>query len=153
MTAVDERSARMALCALQPMGNPELAELVARSGPAEVWAAVRRMGEESPWGRKSQRVDPAELISATSACGARQVRLSAMLSSPLMVTLPSRARGALPAVASAPAPSSRAQPAASASSSIAAAAMPAPRHQVPRVADSDALTPARLPFAAAIRLP
>lgn len=61
----------MALCALQPMGNPELAELVESDGASEVWAAVCRMGEASPWGRKSQRVDAAQLEAATRACSAR----------------------------------------------------------------------------------
>ncbi|WP_185975676.1 DNA-processing protein DprA [Tessaracoccus rhinocerotis] len=68
---LDERTARMALCALQPMGNVELSRLVADEGAVALWHAVRRMGEESRWGRKAASIVPEELAACTRACGAR----------------------------------------------------------------------------------
>ncbi|GAB3822595.1 DNA-processing protein DprA [Tessaracoccus terricola] len=68
---LDERAARMALCALQPLGNPALANLVDQEGAEAVWNAVRAMGEESRWGRKAASVVPEQLVSATKACGSR----------------------------------------------------------------------------------
>lgn len=67
----DERTARMALCALQPMGNVELARLVDNEGAVAVWHAVSAMGEESRWGRKAGSIAPEELVVATRDCGAR----------------------------------------------------------------------------------
>ncbi|MCC2593233.1 DNA-processing protein DprA [Tessaracoccus sp. OS52] len=68
---LDERTARMALCALQPMGNVELGRLVGADGAVEVWEAVRRTGEETRWGRKAAAIDPEQLRTATAVAGAR----------------------------------------------------------------------------------
>lgn len=66
-----ERAARMALCALQPMGNVELGQLVEEHGAEEVWARIRALGEGSRWGRKAGAVDPEGITRATRDCGAR----------------------------------------------------------------------------------
>ena len=71
MTPVDERAARMALCALQPMGNMELWKLVQDLGAAEVWEMTKAMGHTSRWGRKATLIDPEQLQRATKQCGAR----------------------------------------------------------------------------------
>lgn len=68
---LDERTARMALCALQPMGNVELSRLVAQEGAVALWEVVRGMGEQSRWGRKAASVAPDDISAATKACGAR----------------------------------------------------------------------------------
>lgn len=73
MSALDDRTARMALCALHPRGNVELAALVAQAGAVEVWHTVAGLGEESRWGRMAATVDPAALVRSTAACGARFV--------------------------------------------------------------------------------
>lgn len=71
MNALDERTARMALCALLPMGSLELGALVEREGAAAVWAAVVRSGADSAWGRRAGLVRPEALTDATKACDAR----------------------------------------------------------------------------------
>ena len=68
-----ERTARMALCALQPMGNQALAALVAEDGAEAVWEGVRGIGVESRWGRRSMLVDPDAIVRATRKLGARFV--------------------------------------------------------------------------------
>lgn len=73
MNALDDRVARMALCALQPLGNPQLSELVAVHGAVEVWEAVLGRDAESPWGRRAAAISPGQLVSDTDRCGARFV--------------------------------------------------------------------------------
>lgn len=68
---MDERQARMALCALQPMGRPELAGLVATYGAEEVWHGICNRPEESTWTRKAQGVSIESLVAATKQAGAR----------------------------------------------------------------------------------
>lgn len=68
---LDERTARMALCALQPMGDLKLGMLVAEVGAPAVWEAVKARGDDSRWGRKARILDPESLALATHACGAR----------------------------------------------------------------------------------
>ncbi len=73
MTTFDERTARMALCALQPLGNPQLSELVAAHGAVEVWEAILGRDAESTWGRRAAAIRPEQLVSDTARCGARFV--------------------------------------------------------------------------------
>lgn len=68
---LDERAARMALCALEPMGNTELGALVADVGAVEAWEFIHSVGDASPLGRKAAGVAPADLVQATERCGAR----------------------------------------------------------------------------------
>lgn len=54
---MDERTARMGLCALMHMGAPKLAELVHEEGAVWVWEALLAKGEDSMWGRRAKGVD------------------------------------------------------------------------------------------------
>lgn len=69
--AVTERQARMALCALQPLGAPALAEMLLRFEAGEVWEAIRTRADESAWSLKSRIIDVDALEAATIATGAR----------------------------------------------------------------------------------
>ncbi|MGV8847713.1 DNA-processing protein DprA, partial [Tessaracoccus sp.] len=71
MTGLDERGARMALCALQPLGNPQLSELVALHGASEVWEAVLGRDADSPWGRRASAIVPEQLVADTGRCHSR----------------------------------------------------------------------------------
>lgn len=73
MASLDDRTARMVLCALQPLGNPQLAELVAVHGAADVWEAILGRDADSPWGRRAAAIDPDQLVSDTDRCRARFV--------------------------------------------------------------------------------
>lgn len=73
MGDLDERTARMALCALQPLGNPELSDLVAVHGAVQVWDAVLGRDVDSPWGRRAAVIEPEELVADTQRCRARFV--------------------------------------------------------------------------------
>lgn len=73
MAVVKERAARMGLCALQPQGNPLLAELVQLHGAAEVWEAVLGRDADSTWGRRAAGMDLGQLAGDTERCGARFV--------------------------------------------------------------------------------
>lgn len=68
---MDDRLARMALCALGHLGAPKLVELVEQEGPAWVWEALRAQGDESTWSRRAQAVEPEAIAEATARCGAR----------------------------------------------------------------------------------
>ena len=68
---IDERGARMALCALEPLGTPAFARALARFGAVELWEGFRARADESAWGRRAQAIDVAELERSTEACGAR----------------------------------------------------------------------------------
>ncbi|RMB60286.1 DNA-processing protein DprA [Tessaracoccus antarcticus] len=70
---MDERSARMSLCALQSLGNPQLSELVAVHGAVEVWEAILGRDAESTWGRRASIIEPGQLVSDTHKCSARFV--------------------------------------------------------------------------------
>ena len=71
MGGLDERAARMALCALQPLGSPQLSELVQVHGAVEVWEAVVGRDAESPWGRRAAAISPERIQSDTAHCRAR----------------------------------------------------------------------------------
>lgn len=73
MTGIEERAARMGLCALQPQGNPQLSELVQQHGAVEVWEAVLGRDADSTWGRRAAGMDLAQLAIDTERCGARFV--------------------------------------------------------------------------------
>lgn len=73
MARIDERTARMGLCALQPQGNPELSVVVAAHGAVEVWEAILGRDADSPWGRRAAAIDPPQLAQDTSRCRARFV--------------------------------------------------------------------------------
>lgn len=68
---MDERLARMALCALVPMGAPELVDLVEREGPVEVWEALHHGEGDSVWHRRASTVEPERIAEQTERCGAR----------------------------------------------------------------------------------
>lgn len=70
-SALDERTARMALCALRAGGNTELGDLVKTDGAAAAWAAALQLGEQNRWGRAAHLVDPHSIAAATAECGAR----------------------------------------------------------------------------------
>lgn len=67
---ITERDARMALCALTPLGQQNVAEALAQFGAEELWAGFLTR-PETTWGRKAQGVDVAALRHATERCGAR----------------------------------------------------------------------------------
>lgn len=69
--SVQERKARMGLCALVPMATPALAQLVEQYGAVDVWAMVCEEGQEGRWGRKAAAVDLSAVERATRACEAR----------------------------------------------------------------------------------
>lgn len=71
MTAIDERAARMGLCALQPQGNAQLSELVQLHGAVEVWEAVLGRDAQSTWGRRAAGTDLKQIEADTARCGAR----------------------------------------------------------------------------------
>ncbi len=68
---MDERVARMALCAVGHLASPALAELVAQEGAEWVWASLKQAGESSALSRRAQVVDLAEIERLTVRCGAR----------------------------------------------------------------------------------
>lgn len=63
----------MALCALQPMGSPGLAEMLESYEAAELWDAIRGRRDESAWTLKSRNIDIGSLETATRATGSRFV--------------------------------------------------------------------------------
>ncbi len=71
MTEMDERRARMGLCALQPQGNPQLSELVQLHGAVEVWEAILGRDADSPWGRRALALDTRQIVADTERCRAR----------------------------------------------------------------------------------
>ncbi len=71
MALLEDRTARMALCALQPQGNPQLSELVSLHGPGEVWDAILGRDADSPWGRRAASIKPEQIIADTRRCQAR----------------------------------------------------------------------------------
>ncbi len=71
MTQVDERRARMGLCALQPQGNPQLSELAQLHGAVEVWQAVLGRDSDSAWGRRAATIDLDQIVADTERCRAR----------------------------------------------------------------------------------
>ncbi len=73
MADLDDRAARMGLCALQPQGNPQLSELARLHGAVEVWEAILGRGADSGWGRRAAAIEPQQLAADTSRCQARFV--------------------------------------------------------------------------------
>ncbi|MDO5737270.1 MAG: DNA-processing protein DprA [Propionibacteriaceae bacterium] len=73
MASLDERAARMALCALQPLGNPELSDLVGVHGACDVWGAVLGRDAGSVWGRRAAAISPEQLVQDTQRWQARFV--------------------------------------------------------------------------------
>lgn len=70
---LSDRQARMALCALEPHGRPEVGDLLLRFEAPEVWEGILHRSAENVWTRKAQQVDVAGLEAATRAAGARFV--------------------------------------------------------------------------------
>lgn len=68
---MDEREARMGLCALTHLGAPKLAALVEDEGAQWVWQTLRTQRDESMWSRRAQGIDTAAIVEATKSCGAR----------------------------------------------------------------------------------
>lgn len=68
---IDERAARMALCALEPLGAPAFLRALQTFGAVELWQGFLAQGESTAWGRRARAVDPAEVERRTAACGAR----------------------------------------------------------------------------------
>ena len=71
MMAISQRSARMALNALQIAADPRFAAVVAEHGPVEVWETIRAQGDRTSLGRRAGAIDVAELEEATRCAGAR----------------------------------------------------------------------------------
>ncbi len=71
MAELDDRRARMGLCALQPQGNPQLSELAQLHGAVEVWEAVLGREADSPWGRRALAIELDQLVRDTERCRAR----------------------------------------------------------------------------------
>ena len=53
-----EHLARAMLSAICPPADPRLGGLVAQHGACAVLAALRRLGDESAWGRRAVALDP-----------------------------------------------------------------------------------------------
>lgn len=69
--SVDERTARMGLCALTPLGSPVVARAVAEFGPVAIWNGFLAAGADSTWGIKARDVDLDAIERATLECGSR----------------------------------------------------------------------------------
>lgn len=69
--SISERDARMGLCALQPLGRPDLSELVQDHSAREVWHMLRHSEQDSAWVRKSATVEIEQIKRATQLTGAR----------------------------------------------------------------------------------
>ncbi|GAA4892660.1 DNA-processing protein DprA [Tessaracoccus lubricantis] len=67
---VTERQARMALCALTPLGQPNVVKALGEFGAVELWRGFLAQPETS-WGRRAVAVDVAQLERATQGCGSR----------------------------------------------------------------------------------
>lgn len=70
---ITERTARMGLAALLPMGQPALVEMVRHHGAVDVWHGLRQAAVESTWSRRATAVDPEAILSATQAADLRFV--------------------------------------------------------------------------------
>ncbi|MGV8909171.1 MAG: DNA-processing protein DprA [Propionicimonas sp.] len=64
---IDERNARMCLCAVVEPGHPGVAEAVEEYGAAQVWASLVRPDAELPLARRARTVNPGELRERTRA--------------------------------------------------------------------------------------
>ncbi|MHA7860055.1 DNA-processing protein DprA [Tessaracoccus sp. Y36] len=67
---VTERAARMALCALTPLGQPNVVQALARFGAEELWRGFLSQPDTS-WGRRAEVIDLAGLQRSTERCGSR----------------------------------------------------------------------------------
>lgn len=68
---MDERQARMGLCALGSLASPKLAALVEEEGAQWVWEALRSQREASAWASRARTIDLEAIQAATEQCGAR----------------------------------------------------------------------------------
>lgn len=68
---MDEREARMGLCALASLGSAKLAALVEEEGAQWVWQALKAGKDASTWASKAAAVDLDGIRRATTACDAR----------------------------------------------------------------------------------
>ena len=68
-----EHLARAMLSAICPPADPRLGGLVAQHGACAVLAALRRLGDESAWGRRAVALDPDRLIGLAGRAGLRFV--------------------------------------------------------------------------------
>lgn len=71
--ALTNRQARMALCALESHGRPEISDLLLRFEATEVWEGILGRQSENVWTRKALNVDVQAMEAATRAAGARFV--------------------------------------------------------------------------------
>lgn len=67
---ITERQARMGLCALTPLGQPNVVSAVAEFGAVELWRGFLTQ-PESTWGRRAEAIDLRALERATERCRAR----------------------------------------------------------------------------------
>ena len=65
-----ERMARMGLCALTPLGQPNVMAALAQFGPVELWEGFLQQ-PDTTWGRRAEAIDLRGLQRATERCGAR----------------------------------------------------------------------------------
>lgn len=68
--SIAERDARMGLCALAPLGQPNVVEALERFGAEELWQGFLRQ-PDTTWGRRAQPVDLDVIKRATERSGAR----------------------------------------------------------------------------------
>ncbi|MDO5678030.1 MAG: DNA-processing protein DprA [Propionibacteriaceae bacterium] len=67
---ITEREARMALCALTPLGQTNVVEALHEFGPEALWEGFLAQPETN-WGRRAQAVNIEAIARATHRCGAR----------------------------------------------------------------------------------
>ena len=70
IVAVDERAARMGLCALVPLGAPGLVAEVAHRGAVDTWSRLLS-DRDSRWGRAAATIDLRQVAAAGAEAGAR----------------------------------------------------------------------------------
>ena len=68
---MNERQARMGLCALGSLASPKLAALVEEEGAQWVWQALRTQRETSTWASRARTIDLESMQAATEQCEAR----------------------------------------------------------------------------------
>ena len=69
--SVTERTARMGLCSLQPLGSPPLVRAVEEFGAVDVWRGLLAQPDGGALSRKAALVDTGLVERAAAACGAR----------------------------------------------------------------------------------
>lgn len=68
---MDERTARMALASLEPLGAPAMARALEQLAAGELWEGLLAQEQSTSWGRRAAAVNRDDLLRATEACGAR----------------------------------------------------------------------------------